>query len=356
MRSGAGFEARFTSSVGFNGSDNPDFYVFPLVTVSNPSVPVTGINTISGLVGTNVTTAQNLLLDLSGSVSGASLSNGFNVKSATDQVFEAKNRVKDFHQNEWGAFFKDDWKIRPDLTLNVGVRYDFYGVPWEIQGRNAVPVGGSAGLFGISGTSFADMWQPGRIAGKPTELQLVGKNSDHPNTLFYNNDRNNFAPAVGLSWSLPWGGKDKTVLRAGYGINYQGAASFNAGLSLFTGNNPGLSYAQNFTTLGIGAQFFNFSSPNLPVPMPAPTNVKPLAIEPFDVRANSLSGFDDNRVNPYIQNFNLEIQRELAKNLTLEARYVGSKGTRLVRRNLDQRCEHLRERHSERVQHHSRRW
>jgi hypothetical protein len=325
----AGFEARFTASVGFNGSNNPDWYVFPLVTVSNPSVPVTGISTIPGLIGANVTTAQNLLLDLSGSVSGASLSNGFNVRSATDQVFEAKNRLKEFHQNEWGAFFKDDWKIRPDLTLNLGVRYDFYGVPWEIQGRNAQPIGGAAGLFGISGTSFADMWQPGRIAGKPTELQLVGKNSDHPNTLFYNNDWNNFAPAIGLSWSLPWGGKDKTVLRAGYGINYQGAASFNAGLSLFTGNNPGLSYAQNFTTLGLGAQFFNFSSPNLPIPLPAPTSVKPLAIEPFDVRANSLSGFDDNRVNPYIQNFNLEIQRELAKNLTLEARYVGSKGTRL---------------------------
>jgi hypothetical protein len=61
-------------------------------------------------------------------------------------------------------------------------------VPWEIQGRNAVPVGGSTGLFGISGTSFADMWQPGR-SGKPTELQLVGKNSNHPNTLAYNNDR-----------------------------------------------------------------------------------------------------------------------------------------------------------------------
>jgi hypothetical protein len=81
--------------------------------------------------------------------------------------------------------------------------------------------------------------------------------------------------------------------------------------------------------MGLGAQYFNFASPNLPVPLPAPTNVRPLAVEPFDVRASSLSGFDDNRVNPYIQNFNLEVQRELARNLTLEVRYVGSKGTRL---------------------------
>src|SRR5205823_6158467 len=56
---------------------------------------------------------------------------------------------------------------------------------------------------------------------------------------------------------------------------------------------------------------------------------KPLAQEPFDVRTNALLGYDDHRLNPYIQNFNLEIQRELANNLTFEARYIGSKGTHL---------------------------
>lgn len=322
-----GFEARFTSSRGWNGTDNPDWYKFPVVTVANPSVAVSGIATISGLAGTNVTTAQNLLLDLSGSVSGASLT--FNVNKPSETTFSPVVRIKDYHQNEWGAFFKDDWKVRPDLTLNVGLRYDFYGVPWEANGMNASPIGGSAALFGISGTSFNDMWVPGRMAGQPTVLQLVGKNSNHPDTLLYQNDRNNFGPAVGFSWSLPWGGKEKTVVRGGYGISYQGAASYNAALNLFVGNNPGLSYAQNFNTLGIGNQFFNFSSPNLPVPVPSPTGVKPLAQEPFDVRTNALLGFDDHRVNPYVQNYNLEIQRELANNLTFEARYIGSKGTHL---------------------------
>ena len=47
------------------------------------------------------------------------------------------------------------------------------------------------------------------------------------------------------------------------------------------------------------------------------------------MRTDPLAGFDDHRVNPYVQNFNLEIQRELAKNLTFEARYIGSKGTKL---------------------------
>ena len=323
----SGFEARFTSSRGWNGTDNPDWYNIAVVTVAGPAVAVQGINTVSGLTGTSVAAAQNLLLDLSGSVSGASLT--FNVNKPSETSFSPVVRIKDYHQNEWGAFFKDDWKVLPNLTLNLGIRYDYYGTPWEKNGMNASPVGGAAGLFGISGTSFADLWHPGVTNGKPTQLQLVGKNSPNPDTLFYNNDRNNFAPAVGLSWSLPWGGKEKTVVRAGYGINYQGAASYNAGLNLFTGNNPGLSQLQNFTTLGVGAKFFNFSSPDLPIPVPPPTGIKPLAIEPFDSRSNALLGFDDNRVNPYVQNFNLEVQRELAKNFTFEARYVASKGTHL---------------------------
>ena len=324
-----GFELRLTSSRGFNGSEDPSLYAMPLVAVGASGVPVSGISTIPG-IGGNQTLAQNILTDLAGSVSNVTLSNAFNVVSSDDMTFKPQARIKDFHQNEWGVFFKDDWKFRNDLTINVGIRYDYYGVPYEHSGLNAVPVGGSAGLFGISGSSLADLWQPGRMAGKPTDLQLAGKNSPNPDTPFYNNDWNNFAPALGISWTLPWFGKGKTVLRAGYGINYQGAASYNAGLSLLTGNNQGLSYTQNLTTLGLGATYLNFSSPNLPVPVPVPTGVAPLTREPFDVRTNALAGYDDDRVNPYMQNWNLEIQREIARNFTFEVRYVGSKGTHLL--------------------------
>jgi hypothetical protein len=308
-----GHELRLTSSRGWNGTDNPDWYKFPTVTVGAGGVSVTGIQSIPGLSGTNITTMQNLLLDLSGSVSNVALT--FNAIDPKNLAWVAQARIKDYHQNEWGAFFKDDWKIRPDLTLNLGVRYDWYGVPWESNGMHALPVGGAKGLYGIT-------------AGSPTVLQLVGKHSPHPDTLFYQNDWNNFAPAVGLSWSLPWGGKDKTVLRAGYGISYQGAASFNAGLNVASGNNPGLSSTPSLTSFGLGATFLNFASPRLPIPVPPPTNT-PLTPEPFNQRTQPLVGFDDHRVNPYVQNFNLEIQREIARNLTFEARYIGSKGTKL---------------------------
>src|SRR5205814_9622540 len=126
----AGFEARFTSSKGWNGTDNPDWVIFPVVAVGGTqNVPVQGVSTAPGLVGTSVAAAQNLLLDLSGNVQGASLT--FNVNKPSETTFSPIVRIKDFHQNEWGAFFKDDWKVRPNLTFNVGLRYDFYGVPWE---------------------------------------------------------------------------------------------------------------------------------------------------------------------------------------------------------------------------------
>ncbi|HEY2380569.1 MAG TPA: TonB-dependent receptor, partial [Terriglobia bacterium] len=325
----AGFDVRFTQSKGFNGSNNPAFYQMPLVSVTAGGNAVQGISTIPGLTGTSVATAQNLLLDLSGSVGDVTLGNGFNVINPTDTGFSAQARVKDYRENEWSAFFKDDWKVRSDLTLNLGLRYDYYGVPYEGRGMNAAPAGGQAGLFGISGTSPNDMWQPGHLAGQLSTLELVGKNSPNPGTLLYNNQWKNYGPAIGLSWDLPWGGKEKTVVRAGYGISYQGAASFNNYLSLFVGANPGLSTLPSLSTLGLGTSYFNFSSPNLPVPIPVPTNVKPLTPDPLDQKTNPLLGFADNRLTPYIQNFNFEIQREIAKNLTLEARYIGSKGTHL---------------------------
>ena len=76
-----GFELRFTSSRGFNGSDDPELYAMPLVAVGAATSPVVGISTIPG-IGGNQTLAQNILTDLAGSVSNVTLSNAFNVVDA----------------------------------------------------------------------------------------------------------------------------------------------------------------------------------------------------------------------------------------------------------------------------------
>jgi hypothetical protein len=317
-----GAEFRLTSSNGFNFGDDPKT-LFPTVTIGAGGVAVTGIAGINGLVGSNVTTAQNLLLDLSGSVSNVSYT--FYPQKPTDKQFAGLVQVpKDIHQNEWGAFFKDDWKVRSNLTLNLGLRYDVYGVPWESHGLMAMPIGGNAALYGISGIN--GLWNPYATGGSLTQTAFTGKHSPNPSKQWYNDDWNNIAPAVGFSWSLPWLGKEKTVVRAGYAVSYQGAANYNAGWNF---SNPGQSYGQNFTRLGLGAQYFNLTTIPIPVPSPGP-DIVPLATEPLNTRSSSLRGSDVNRVVPYVQNWNFEIQRSLASNLTLEVRYIGTKGTKLL--------------------------
>src|SRR6185503_18381840 len=104
-------------------------------------------------------------------------------------------RIRDLHGNEASFFFKDDWKVHSTLTMNLGVRWDNYGAPYEAKGLMPLPVGGPAGIWGISGSGFSDWMKPG-VRGSNTTVAFVGKNSPNPDTPWYNNDHNNFSPAV----------------------------------------------------------------------------------------------------------------------------------------------------------------
>src|SRR6185295_16230961 len=127
-------------------------------------------------------------------------------------------------QRDFSMFFKDDWKVRPSLTLNLGVRYEYYGVPFEGHGLTAVPAGGGLSLFGVSGRSFDRWLRPdnGVDLNLLTQVELVGPKSPNPDKSMYPKDRNNFGPAVGFAWQLPWFGKGKTNVRGGYQISYSG--------------------------------------------------------------------------------------------------------------------------------------
>ena len=92
-----GFEVRFNSSNGFNGTENPEWN-WHGVNIGAGGVAVTGIANIPGLVGTNITTAQNLLLDLSGSVGGVSQT--YNIRRPNDSFIPVSRR-REYLADEW---------------------------------------------------------------------------------------------------------------------------------------------------------------------------------------------------------------------------------------------------------------
>ena len=192
----------------------------------------------------------------------------------------------------WIGFVQDDWKVRSNLTLNLGVRYEYFSPFYEKYGRMAnldIAPGYSAVAQVTPGTS-------GPYSGK-FPFGLVDP------------DYNNVSPRVGLAWKLPYF-KQSTIVRAGYGIYYNGqsfsrlafklaqqppfAVSNNANTSL---NSP-LSLANGFVSAGPG-------------------------------EVTNTYAVDRNYRTPYAQTWNLTIQREMGRGFFVEAGYLGTKGTRL---------------------------
>jgi hypothetical protein len=307
----AGGEVRFVSNNGFNS-----FFVVPRANFGTGGVGITNLSatTVPGL-GVNETAARNLLIDLAGSV--ASILQAFNATGGANPVFLAgEGKQRTWRQREFSWFFKDEFKVTKSLALNLGVRYEFYGVPFEANGRTAGLVNGSAGLFGRSGTSFNHIFQPGRLNGADTNVMLVGKNSPHENINLYRADRNNVAPAVGLSWDSPW-----FVFRLGYSIGYE-RSSFRL-LDIVAGDLPGLRTTRSFTS----SSYLNLSRVTLPL---TPIG-KPLETVPLNDRIQNVRVFDSHLRTPYVQNWNVTLQRQFGQSYSLEARYVGNKGTKLIR-------------------------
>ena len=310
-----GGELWYVSTNGFNSFD-----VLPRANVGNGANPVAGMAGVPG-IGQNQGLAENLLNNLTGSI--ASVGQALNSPGGKNPAFlpgEGKQRT--WKQREYYLFFQDDWKVSRSVTVNLGMRYEFFGVPYDQNGRTAGLAGGSGGVFGLSGRDASALFRPGATGGDLTRVALVGRNSPDPLRNLYNNDANNFAPAVGVSWGLPWFGKDKTILRAGYQVAYE-RASFRI-LDVVAGDLPGLRVVENRTN---GAGYLNLSGVRLPLQ----SAEAPLATVPLTDRLQTVRVFDSGLRTPYAQNYNVSITRALPGSFTLDVRYVASKGTRLVR-------------------------
>ncbi len=184
--------------------------------------------------------------------------------------------------NTYAAYFEDDWRVAPGLTINLGVRYEYYS-PFS-DARNQ--------LLNLNYTN---------LPGPPT-LQTVPTASD-PNP-------HDFAPRVGLAWTPPfslWPGR-KIVFRAAYGIYYTPSIATEA-YNLVLNN----IITQNNETSG--------ASPQLTIENGFPQN--------SSLGFPTLYGLDQHAPTPYMQQWNAGFQQELGGGIVFEASYIGSKGTDL---------------------------
>ena len=193
-----------------------------------------------------------------------------------------------FRGNSWDAFIQDDWRLRGNLTLQYGVRYD-YASPYVERDNQLVNLDFAQGFTPVP-------VQPG---------QAGPFHGVFPRSLV-KPDRNNFSPRLGLAWRVT----DKTVLRAGYGVNYNGSAYSTIAAQL--ANQPPFSRTAT-----------NIYSPILPLTL---QNGFPVV---NTAAVTNTYGIDPNYRIGYAQIWNLDIQRELGKGLVLNVDYTGTKGTRL---------------------------
>ncbi len=306
----------------------------PTITIGTATLAqISGIQR-TGLTGSsasaNQSNAESLLNFLSGSVRSVAQGRFINqLNGAWNNYPNEFTKVRDLAQNEFGFFFKDDWKATRDLTLNVGMRWDYFGVPWERNGLTTALQGGGYSLFGISGRGFDSWMKPGARADL-MHLIYVGPNSPNPDQAIYNRDLNNFGPAIGFAYNVPWGGKDKTTVRGGYQIQYTGGGR---GFVLDTalGNPPGSSNTASYIIptsdpyLSLEKVAANTSiSPVQPLFLPAKDTLIPVTD-----RSGLLNAFDPNFVTPYIQNLTLSVTRTFNSKLSLDLRYIGTLSRKL---------------------------
>ena len=203
-----------------------------------------------------------------------------------------------------GAYIQDDYKAAPNVTFNIGLRYDLTGPPTERH-------------------HYFSTFNPSIVnpqTGMPGVMTYAGIGV--PNT-FVDYDYNNFAPRLGFAWMM----NKKTIIRGAYGVVFNPVEA--ADIHANSNNALGFSSTTTFGSTG-PFQAFPFSQGPSALIVPAGASGGPTAY-----RGQSVYVQNRYAPAPYTQQWNYSIQRDLGKGWTATASYVGNHGVRLIGGNLN---------------------
>ena len=317
------------------GAGNP-FGIYPSITFNRLDAAFTGVNsngvvrpdgsradlTASGINATdrnNLNTLYNVLLGRIGRIDQSFYSNG-------QQFVALQPLTLDQRMGEYNFYVQDDWRMRPNLTLNLGLRYELNSVPYDAAGVQVQP---DRPLDGSQG---------------PVTFVQAGPGTGHQ---WFERDNNNFAPSAGIAWDPK--GDGRTSVRASYRLAYQRLITW--ALNVVEQRQPATSLNQfvvapRDTTLAGADQVLRLQeflkNARLPTPQTATTvsisnGVPALLTPPTIVRTppNNRNEqplfFDPNIRTPYVHQYVVGIQREIWNGTLVEASYVGSRGRQLFR-------------------------
>jgi hypothetical protein len=313
------YNNQFVPYIGANGISSGDPVTNPLVNSLGPNAPASAVGDVEGLYAT-----------LTGRMTYYSLGEFVNAKTKQFQTgisFDLHERL-----NQSALFFEDAWKVKPSLTLNLGLRWDFAGASKDETGFYTHPT--LADLWGP--TAVGALFQPGTLGGDPNPVEGPAAESYRPTYVHPE-------PNVGFAWN-PQGepgslmskifGNGATVVRASYTFkNYtEGAQNFwnfgsnnGANFNTFYYANP---VAPSGSTPGAG--FYNAGSVILGGALPglastSPSPFQPIIPESFQAfSGTSYLTFDPHIKQPYVESWQVGIQRQLSPNNVAEVRYVGN--------------------------------
>jgi hypothetical protein len=256
---------------------------------------------LPGISTNDLTAANNLLSLLSGTIS--QLTQTFQVESQTSGFVGGIPNNRNWSLDNYALFIQDNWRVKPNLTLRGGVKWEYFSPVREDDNLAFVPV----------------------LAGGQTMAQAM---MDPATTVtfssggLWNRDLNNFGPTVGASWD-PF--KDgRTAIRAGYSLTFINEEGATVGTGV--GANAGLSTAVTVPNL-----FQRLSAGKPAITTPQFKSVRTMSDQVGVSLTSVIRGMDQDVETPRIHQFSTGITREIFWNMAVEARYVGTRGREIWR-------------------------